>query len=60
MGNRRANKDCIELRICIDNITEAEVIRYQANRVEKEGVHYKKGEAAADLFMDLVRKSKGK
>ncbi len=54
MANKRANKECLELRICIDNQTDIEIIKFQAHRVAKDGLRYRKDEAASDLFRELL------
>lgn len=55
MANRRADKECLDIRICIDNFTDNEIKKYQAKRVAKDGLRYTKPEAAADLLRELLQ-----
>ena len=55
MPKRPLTKDCIDIRICIDEATNNEIRKYQATRMAKDGIYYPKGEAASDLFMKLVQ-----
>jgi len=56
MANRKQDKECIDIRICIDQDAYKAVVKYQAARVAKDGISYQRWEAASDLFNELVRK----
>lgn len=45
-----------ELRIVVDQATDLEINKFQARRVAKSGKPYLKMDAAADYFMELVKK----
>ena len=59
MAKRKAGKECVDLRICIDDDTYNEVKKYQGLKMA-EGIDYKRWEAASDLFMDLVKSNRDK
>lgn len=57
MANKRAQKGCVGILICISEDADKEVIKYQASKVAKTGIKgYNKPEAASELFMELVAK----
>jgi len=58
MAGRKQSKDCVDIRICIDEETNKEIIKFQAKRVSKDGLDYKKWMAASDYFMELVQANK--
>lgn len=58
MPKRPAHKECIDVRICVDQETNQEINKYQARRIAKDGLSYQKFEAASDYFMELVKKDK--
>lgn len=54
MPNRRKDKDCVDIRICVRNEVDRAIIKYQGNRIARHGKPYKKTEAASDLFEQLL------
>ena len=54
MANRRTDKTCVDIRICVDNDVDKAIIKYQAKRVAKDGLRYGKPEAASDLLKELL------
>lgn len=55
MANRRVDKECLDIRLCIDNETNRAIEVYQAEQKIK-GKPMRKDEAGAELFCELVKK----
>ena len=61
MAKRRPDKDCWEIRVCIDRDTYKAINEYQSNVKMSDGLKpYFKSEAASDLFMELVKSNRDK
>lgn len=59
MPKRRIDKDCWEMRICVDAPTYKAINEFQATVKASDGLKpYHKSEAASDLFMKLVKNNK--
>jgi len=57
MANRRTDKNCVDVRICVDLETDTEIIKFQARKVAATGIKsYTKPEATADLLRELLFK----
>lgn len=56
MAKRPKDKNCIDVRVCIDEFTNIEINKYQLRVKLKEYKTYNKTEAASDYFMELVKK----
>jgi len=56
MANRRADKNCVDIRVCLDEETNKKIIQFQAAEIAKTGKVYHKWEAASDYFMQLAKK----
>jgi len=59
MANRRADKLCVDIRICVSNDVDDAIVNYQYKR---KAAHprekYPKTKAAADLFEELLFRDK--
>lgn len=59
MANRRSDSLCVQIRICVSNDTETDIIKYQASQISKTGKrNYRKTEAASDYFELLSAKER--
>ena len=58
MANKRSTKGCVEIKVCIEDDCDLEIIKYQMKERAKDGKSYNKPDAASDLFMELLRARK--
>lgn len=59
MANKRAVQGCVEIKICVNDDLEKEIIKFQYAKKAKYGIkNYNKPDAAADLFMELIKNKK--
>jgi hypothetical protein len=58
MPKRPIEKECIDIRVCIDPETNKEINKFQARRRIKDGLPYPKFEAASDYFNGLSKKDR--
>lgn len=51
MPNKRVDKSCVEIRVCVENDLEKDIIKFQASQIAKTGNRsYWKPEAASDHY----------